>query len=113
MRLMRHVDAVPEHLKFGYQRNKECDEHRARLIAEGMEVGSVQLHFAVVAAYDEAHKNDPTFRERLAAWREKNTTQVINVLSVEEIDYLVERLHGANDPLGVSASEKLVRMRGI
>lgn len=103
---------LPDHLRFGYEHRKECEEHRARLIAEGMEPGSIELHFAVVAAYDDAHKNDPTFRERQAAWREKNTTQLINVLTVEEIEYLVERLSGANDPIGISASEKLIRMRG-
>ncbi|UVK46778.1 hypothetical protein BPNPMPFG_002486 [Mesorhizobium sp. AR07] len=103
---------IPDHLKFGYEHRKECDEHRARLIAEGMEPGSVELYFAVLAAYVEAHKNDPTFRERQATWREKNPTQLINVLTVEEIDYLVERLAGANDPLGISATEKLISMRG-
>lgn len=103
---------VPDNRKFGYEHRVECEAHRARLIAEGMSPGSIELHFAVVNAYEAAHKNDPTFRERQAAWREKNPTQVINVLTVEEIDYIVERLAGANDPLGMSAKEKLIRMRG-
>ncbi|MGX7874419.1 hypothetical protein ACVDG5_018155 [Mesorhizobium sp. ORM6] len=103
---------IPDHLRFGYEHRVECDAHRERLIAEGMKPGSIELFFAVSAAYVEAHKNDPSFRERQAAWREKNTTQLVNVLTVEEIDYLVERLHGANDPIGISATEKLIRMRG-
>lgn len=103
---------VPDNRKFGYQHRLECDAHRARLIAEGMEPGSIELHFAVVHAYEASHKNDPTFSERQAAWREKNTTQLINLLSVEEIDYLVERLSGVNDPIGTEALRKLITMRG-
>ncbi|RVC71319.1 hypothetical protein EN759_00450 [Mesorhizobium sp. M00.F.Ca.ET.038.03.1.1] len=103
---------VPENRKFGYEHRLECDAIRARLIAEGMAPGSIELHFAVVRAYEDAHKNDPTFRERQAAWREKNTTELINLLSVEEIDYLVERLSGVNDPIGTEALRKLITMRG-
>jgi hypothetical protein len=84
----------------------ETDAIRKRLISEGT-TDPFELHFAVVSAYDEAHKNDPTYRERSETFSAKTKH---TGLSNEEISYLIDRLEGVNDPLGQSA---LVKLKGM
>lgn len=110
-----HRGVTPVHLKFGYAVLKEKDEIRERLIAAGM-TDLRELHFAVAAAYTEAHKNDKTMKDRqeearqraAAKSREQERPQPSYPirLSAEELAYLAEHFEQANNPIGAAIGEK-------
>ncbi len=58
----------PVHLKFGYDQMIEMRQLEDALRAQGLT--GVALHFGVVRRYEEAHKNDLSFRERQRIARE-------------------------------------------
>jgi hypothetical protein len=79
---------LPLHQKFGYSHMIEMRAIEDRLRANG--ITGVALHFAAVAEYEAAHKNDPIYSERkIAAKPEQNN---LFRLALEEIR------DGHNDP---------------
>lgn len=106
---------TPVHLKFGYAALKEQDEIRERLIAAGI-TNLRELHFAVAAAYTEAHKNDKTMKDRqeearqkaAAEWREQEPPRSPDPthLTAEELAYLVEHFEQANEPIAAAIGQK-------
>lgn len=102
------MSEAPIHQKLGYDHMVECNEHRRKLILNGYKPGSAELHFAVVAAYERAHRHDPSYRERQADWLSRQP-QIGPDLTREEIEYLLEKTKGVNDEVGASAFVKLTR----
>jgi hypothetical protein len=100
---------------FGWEHEEETRRHRERLVAEGFKPGSAELHFAVVKAYEDAHANDLTLRQRQQARKSDRIDPRAPEefpLTEEEIAYLAERLEGVNDPVGSAALAKLNHMLG-
>ncbi len=108
---------TPPYLKFGYAYLKEKDAIRKRLVASGM-TDLAELHFAVEAAFTEAHKNDSTLRERQEAKRLKEREKWLKeeakkprppeaiLFTVEELERLVEHFEHANDPVSAAIGQK-------
>lgn len=106
------IDTMPLHRKFGYSRFVEENAIRERLRAEAdYPPGySMELELVVCAAYDAAHKNDPTYAENSKRLREKwpaTPEKPRFDLTKEEIAFLIDHFTGANDPLVVGILEKL------
>lgn len=107
----------PIHLKVGYAMLREKDAIRARLVAGGM-TDQTELHFAVKAAYEEAHKADKTLRERQEAdqarkrqrWREEQAKRPMapaaTLFTVEELRLLIAHFDRANDPVAAAIGAK-------
>lgn len=107
---------LPDHLKFGYQTMVEKAAIRERLIAQGMDPESPELRFAVERAWEKDMEAKPTFRERQEHWQFENNCRAFKnrkppPLTVAELDYLIERLAGINDPEGQRLRAKLEKMR--
>jgi len=95
------------------EHHAEMAGHRARLISEGFEPGSVELYFEEQRAYEANHRHDLTFRQRqdLGRWLGEKwvTGHAVPALNLteEEREYLRERLDRVNDPVGQSILAKL------
>lgn len=101
---------------FGYAAVMEMQQIEDKLKAEG--VDERRLTFAVARAYEEAHRHDLSFRQRqdLARWlglpwAGGSGARRGGWLTVEELDYLAERLKGVNDPIGQAIREKVLATR--
>lgn len=98
---------------FGEETNEEKAAIRERLAAEGLT--GADLFFAVERAFEAAHRDDPTMRERQeyrAFKRSMETPRPPRArLTQTEIEYLIDRLQGVNDPLGIRALAVLQAMR--
>jgi len=110
-------DDLPDHMKFGYAVNVEKSAIRDRLIVAGADPKDRRLIFDVEREYQEAHKDDLTFRQRqdLARWRgEKWVTPhpapPAPKFTNEEIEMIKARFAGSNDPVGQSIYAKALRM---
>lgn len=92
---------VEDRFKLGYERNQEIAAIRASILAGGFEGSTMELHCEVERRYEEAHKNDPTYRERHDAWkaRQKKSAPAPR-FSSEELEYIAERLAGSNSEVG-------------
>lgn len=113
---------LPAHRKFGYEYNREMDEIEAELIAKGYDKGSIELTFAARKVYAERHKNDLTYRQRQELARQTGekwvtpapSTTPVNSNSIkftdEEIEYLKEKLAGANYPTALDILDKLSKI---
>lgn len=99
---------LPDHMKFGYAANREQAAIRDRLRAEG--VDGMALHFAVAREYERTHANDPTFRERSAAFaarcRELYPPAIGVTFGEEELAHIIEHFQGANDATAISIAAK-------
>jgi hypothetical protein len=117
----KNKDPIPDHLKFGYAHNLECDQNRADLIAGGMDPKDPMMVFAVSNQHMKNHANDLTYRERQEIWKAENAVKQeaakIKALAASngtklaltwgEIEFILEKLAGTNDPVGVDIMEKL------
>lgn len=77
----------------------EMREIEDRLQAQGLE--GVALHFAAIGAYETAHRNDPTYRQRQAKWlatQTANTHQDLLRVALEQIR------DGHNNPRALAAA---------
>jgi hypothetical protein len=109
-------DHLPDHKKFGYATVMEQRAIRERLLAAGApEFG---IEFAVSREYTEAHKNDPTYRERVEAWSARclaDQAARFDAGSLErpvdftkaELDFLADHFAGANDPVAQAVLAKI------
>lgn len=107
---------LPDHLKFGYDRIIEERAIRERLLAEG-HADDWRLFFKISRAYDEAHKNDPSYAETSAAFAAKwakfhaeKAKHEIKPLTftIEELRNLAEHYEGANDPVSQAVLTKIL-----
>lgn len=99
-------------MKFGYAAAVEKEAIRKRLLEEG-HPDDFTLYFKVQRAYEEAHKNDPSYAEtsrafaaKWAAVHAKNPRGI--TFTVEELMNLIERYDLANDPISQSILSKLL-----
>lgn len=100
---------------FGWETLAEKDAIRAKLIAEGHPDKHPDLYFAVERAFVASHADDPTMRER-AEWHAFNRAMKAprpkrRYFTEAELDYLLERLEGVNDPLGIRCVDVLTNLR--
>lgn len=104
---------TPVHLRFGYKYNQECAAIRAELIAEGFDENDLGFSFKVSKRYMENHANDLTFKERQKIWlaeqAAKHPSKPMLEFTDEELAYLLERLAGVNDPIGMDILDKLLK----
>ena len=104
------VDETPIHRKLGYQRMIEIGAHRERIKA-ATGLSGERLEAAARDAYDEAHRNDPTYRETSAAFAARFPKPPPPVLfTPEELALIAERFAGANDPVGQAIERKAARL---
>lgn len=107
--------------KFGYWHMVEMRKHRADVKAAGIDPDSPEGHSEVLKRRTQFHAQDETFKEtqkRLytkwvdesRAHFEEGTYERRMGLNKEEVDYLVFRLTGVNDPVGLCILEKLVEL---
>lgn len=101
---------------FGAETLEEKDVIRQRLLAEGHPDKHPDLYFAVERAFVAAHADDPTMRER-QEWHAfaramKAPRPKRRYFTTAELDYLLERLEGVNDPLGIRCLDVLRNLRG-
>ncbi|MCR6673254.1 hypothetical protein [Devosia ginsengisoli] len=97
-------------LKFGYAHAVEMRAIEATL-DPGLD--PTAKRFAAIHAYEERHKDDLTLRQAQAkrAAERKASPPSRSWLNAEEIAYLIERLAGVNDPMGLSARSTLRAMQ--
>lgn len=105
--------------KFGYAYAMEIQriEHNLRLERGIADTGfNSEIHFDAIKVYQENHKNDPSYRERQEAARNRGEKWVTPIeskttsnfsLEKEEIEYLLEKLAGVNNPIGLQILSKL------
>lgn len=99
----------PFRRKFGF--DAMIEKMRIRKDLEEKGKSGMQLFFEVERIYNENHKNDPSFRERQAG--AKPTQAPIGVwLTRDEAEYLINRLAGVNDPVGMQIVEKALDSLG-
>jgi len=119
--LPKIVDDTPIHLKFGYAASVEKQAIRERLIAEGKDPQSLGFEFEAGREYTKAHINDLTYADRCrirneeAAQRAKEawaagTAERHTAFNKPELEYLAERFAFANDPLGQSILDKVMKV---
>ena len=109
VRLTKRKDDTPIHKKFGYKAMLEKEAIRKELLESGWDGNSIEFYFAVEDRYIENHKNDLSLRERQALLPKPPVVEDV-LLSTEEMEYLVFKLEGVNDPIGVSALTKLKKI---
>lgn len=102
----------PDHLKFGYAAVVEKRAIRERLLADG-HPDDFSLHFKIENEYIKAHANDVPFRERQKVWLAKQAENAAKrpksaLFTVEELENLIERYAGANDPVSVAILGKIL-----
>jgi hypothetical protein len=97
---------------FGQETHEEKDRIRARLIAEGHPDKEPELFFAVESQWQAEAQAKPTFAERQwwmnfrwGARSQKGHRR--QALTREEMQYLLDRLAGVNDPLGIRCADVL------
>lgn len=108
-RLTKRKDDMPDHFKFGYKAMLEKEAIRKELLESGWDANSFEFLFEVDRIYIEHHKNDPSLYERQALLPKPPVVEDV-LLSTEEMEYLVFKLEGVNDPIGVSALTKLKKI---
>lgn len=96
--------------KFGYYFNIEMKAIEDELRKEGLK-GSA-LYFASKRRYEENHKNDQPFKDKCAELNKQWAAKLKKLgslyrLTDEEVEYLLFRLDGANNPLALSIIEKI------
>lgn len=101
---------MPDRNKFGHDFNIEMMAIEDELRKEGLK-GSA-LYFASKRKYEEKHKNDQTFKEKCAELNKQWAAKLKKLgslyrLTDEEIEYLLFKLEGANNPLAQSIIEKI------
>jgi hypothetical protein len=105
-------DSIPFHRKFGYQQMLEMRQLEDALRSQGL--SGIALHFAVVHQYEEAHKSDPSFRQRQEIARANGEKWIAGGASlpsdVEILRAALEAIRdGHNDPRAL-AREVLERV---
>lgn len=86
------------------------DELEAELVAKG--ITGHELLFATSRAMEEYQRTQPSLRERQRILRDmRPPPEPTTEFTDDEIDYLIERLAGVNDPTGQDVLGKLMRMR--
>ena len=111
------VDPIPDHLKFGYEHNKVAAEVRAEMIAAGRDPADPRFHFDMVAERDRRfYEGKETYAEGCARrnkqWADAHAEKIRFEykpvsLTPEEIDYLICKLQGVNEPVGLDLRERL------
>lgn len=103
---------IPARHKLGYAAAEERAAIERQLLSEGYPPNSPELHFAVVRKYEQNHAYDLTYDQRTRQWLANQPIAPSAELTEVEIDYLLERLEGVNDPLGQAVVEKLLLQKG-
>lgn len=97
----------------GWAWHRERDEIRAHLKKRGRWHGP-RDEFAVSRIQQRLHRNKPTFAERHAAWRDRQTlAQPMAALDAAELRHLVDLFAGANDPMSLAIAAKAAAMLGL
>jgi len=87
------------------------DTYHAQLVEEG--VDSIALQFKLSRMMDAYQQTQPSMKERQQIYARLFPPKVCYrpLLEEEEIDWLMERLDGVNDPIGVDILNKLKALR--
>lgn len=109
---------------FGEEKNEFCDRVRKELIKKGMIPDSPELFFAVENAYTDSLKGRPSFAETskllnekweqqaYKKWEESGKSRTI-LFTGAELEYIIEKLFGSNDPIGRDILEKIQFERNL
>jgi len=110
----RAVDPVPLERKFGYAAMVEKEAIYKQLKIDNPDWSFMRLYMFTSNEYQRRHENDPTYAETSRRLSEKCPTIYVDgkhsaSLTNEQIAYLMEKLAGCNDPVGISILEFCMR----
>lgn len=110
------MSPADDRTRFGYEYNQEMERHARQVSAEmgvDPERFNAEVFFEASKRIDREHLGKPRFRERQEWYNFRDSMRAPKPrpsLTAEEIAYLIDRLHGINDPVGVRLRGKLERM---
>lgn len=84
---------LPDHRKFGYAHMVEMCEIEATHRAKGL--GGAELYFASVREYEQRHRSDPSYRDRVQKWLATSSTPAPDNLLRQALEQIRD---GHNDP---------------
>ena len=104
--------------KFGYEYNKEIQALEKQVaidLGKPTNVFNQEVFFEARKRYDKIHATDPSYREkseqRIANYEPQfpdHTRETID-LTQDEIKYMLDKLFGVNDEVGINLKNKLLR----
>jgi hypothetical protein len=98
---------------FGYEYNMDMRQIEDQMIADGILRGTSKFIFEGSRLYEQSKRHELTFGQRqdLAKWLglgwAGGSKSPSNKLTEEELEYIYDRIHGANDPIGQSILTKI------
>ena len=103
--------------KFGYEFNEEIAALERQIAHEkGLPINifNQEVFFEARKRYEKRHANDETYAERsrrMADYEPQfpNPNQETIDLTRQEIDYMLDKLFGVNDEIGINLKNKLMR----